>query len=129
MTQDELITILFSYVFLNVVLFIIYQFTDKYKTIHRILSTLDNILFVLILGYFFYQVNHLFVIIIPCILLLIYPISWGLNRELSDEDAASVVKMNSPFPTNHENRIKTGAAFAHFLTFPFYYLLDSWQKA
>jgi len=57
----------------------------------------------------------------------VYPIAWGLNRELSDEELDSVVILKSPFPIKQENRIKLKIVFIHFATFPFYYLLDSWS--
>lgn len=72
--------------------------------------------------------NPYIVILLPCILLIVYPISWGFNRELSDEDVASMVYLRSPVPIKSEDSMKIKLAFAHFITFPFYYLLDSWQK-
>ena len=96
---------------------------------HRIISIIDNLLFVLILGYVFYITNPLLVILLPCVLLVAYPISWGLNRELTDEELASLVTLKCPFPFKEENIIKQKVAFAHFAFFPFYYLLDSWSKA
>lgn len=117
------------YVILNLLLFILYKFTKKLKTMHRIISIVDNLLFVLILGYDFYITNPLLVILLPCVLLVAYPVSWGLNRELTDEELASLVTLKFPFPFKEKNIIKQKVAFAHFVFFPFYYLLDSWSKA
>ena len=125
----ETTRLIFPYVILNLLLFILYKFTKKLKKLHRIISIVDNLLFVLILGYGFYITNPLLVILLPCVLLVAYPISWGLNRELSDEELASLVTLKCPFPFKEKNIIKQKVAFAHFAFFPFYYLLDSWSKA
>ena len=125
----ETTRLIFPYVILNLLLFILYKFTKKLKTMHRIISIVDNLLFVLILGYGFYITNPLLVILLPCVLLVAYPISWGLNRELTDEELASLVTLKCPFPFKEKNIIKQKVAFAHFAFFPFYYLLDSWSKA
>ena len=125
----ETTRLIFPYVILNLLLFILYKFTKKLKKLHRIISIVDNLLFVLILGYGFYRTNPLLVILLPCVLLVAYPISWGLNRELSDEELASLVTLKCPFPFKEKNIIKQKVAFAHFAFFPFYYLLDSWSKA
>lgn len=99
------------------------------RILHKIVSIIDNIIFILIVGYGFYRTNPLFIILVPCVLLIVYPVSWGLNKELSDDDVASVVILRSPFPCREESRKKIKLGFAHFGTFPFYYLLDSWKKA
>ncbi|MBQ2464155.1 MAG: hypothetical protein II507_04115 [Treponema sp.] len=125
----ETTRLIFPYVILNLLLFILYKFTKKLKKLHRIISIVDNLLFVLILGYGFYITNPLLVILLPCVLLVAYPISWGLNRELTDEELASLVTLKCPFPFKEKNIIKQKVAFAHFVFFPFYYLLDSWSKA
>lgn len=129
MPEDKFVSIIFFYVLLNLLLFILYKFTNRMKRLHKVLSVIDNLIFILLLGYGFYRANPLFVIFVPCVLLIVYPVSWGLNRELSDEDLASVVNLKSPFPFKKENRIKVKVGFAHFATFPFYYLLDSWKKS
>jgi len=98
MTEDTFFSIIILYVLLNLILFILYKFTNKLRILHRIVSIIDNIIFILIVGYGFYRANPLFVILIPCILLIVYPLSWGLNKELSDDDVASVVILRSPFP-------------------------------
>ena len=129
MSEENFELIILFYVFLNLILFVLYKLTNKLKILHKILSIIDNLIFVLILGYGFYCLNPLFIIIVPCVLLLVYPISWGLNKELSDEDLSSVVILKSPFPTRNENRKKVKVGFVHIATFPFYYILDSWRKA
>ena len=128
MSEDTFVSIIMLYVLLNLILFILYKFTNKMKILHRILSIIDNLLFILILGYGFYRGNPLFVIFVPCVLLIAYPLSWGLNKELSDDDVASVVNLRSPFPLEEKSRKNVKLGFVHFGTFPFYYLLDSWKK-
>ena len=129
MSEDTFFTIIILYVLLNLMLFILYKFTNKMRILHKIVSIIDNIIFILIVGYGFYRTNPLFIILVPCVLLIVYPVSWGLNKELSDDGVASVVILRSPFPWREESRKKIKLGFAHFGTFPFYYLLDSWKKA
>lgn len=127
MSEEKFTSMIFLYVFVNLVLFILYRFTQRFKIVHRFLSLIDNLIFCLLLGYGFYRANRLYILLIPSVLLIVYPISWGLNRELSDEELDSVVILKSPFPIKQENRIKLKIVFIHFATFPFYYLLDSWS--
>ena len=127
MSEEKFTSMIFLYVFVNLVLFILYRFTQRFKIVHRFLSLIDNLIFCLLLGYGFYRANRLYILLVPSVLLIVYPISWGLNRELSDEELDSVVILKSPFPIKQENRIKLKVTFAKFATFPFYYLLDSWS--
>ena len=127
MSEEKFTSMIFLYVFVNLVLFILYRFTQRFKIVHRFLSLIDNLIFSLLLGYGFYRANRLYILLVPSVLLIVYPISWGLNRELSDEELDSVVILKSPFPIKQENRIKLKIVFIHFATFPFYYLLDSWS--
>ena len=127
MSEEKFTSMIFLYVFVNLVLFILYRFTQRFKIVHRFLSLIDNLIFCLLLGYGFYRANRLHILLVPSVLLIVYPISWGLNRELSDEELDSVVILKSPFPIKQENRIKLKVTFAKFATFPFYYLLDSWS--
>ena len=127
MSEEKFTSMIFLYVFVNLVLFILYRFTQRFKIVHRFLSLIDNLIFCLLLGYGFYRANRLYILLVPSVLLIVYPISWGLNRELSDEELDSIVILKSPFPIKQENRIKLKIVFIHFATFPFYYLLDSWR--
>lgn len=127
MSEEKFTSMIFLYVFVNLVLFILYRFTQRFKIVHLFLSLIDNLIFCLLLGYGFYRANRLYILLVPSVLLIVYPISWGLNRELSDEELDSVVILKSPFPIKQENRIKLKIVFIHFATFPFYYLLDSWS--
>ncbi len=129
MSEDTFFSIIILYILLNLILFILYKITNKLRILHKIVSIIDNIIFIFIVGYGFYRVNPLLVILVPCVLLIVYPVSWGLNKELSDDDVASVIILRSPFPLREESRKKLKLGFAHFGTFPFYYLLDSWKKA
>jgi len=127
MTEEKFTSLIFLYALVNFILFILYRFTKRFKIVHRFLALIDNLIFCLLLGYGLYRANRLFVLLVPSVLLIVYPISWGLNRELSDEDLDSVVILKSPFPIKQENRIKLKVIFTNFATFPFYYLLDSWS--
>ena len=128
MSEERYNFLILLYVLLNLILFVLYKLTNRIKILHKVVSIIDNMIFIFIIGYEFYRINSLFIIFVPCVLLIVYPVSWGLNRELSDEDAASVAILRSPFPLRKENRMKIKVGFVHFVTFPFYYLLDSWQE-
>ena len=114
MSEDTFFTIIILYVLLNLILFILYKFTSKIRILHKILSIIDNLIFILIVGYGFYRANPLFVIFVPCVLLIAYPLSWGLNKELSDDDVASVVILRSPFPWREESRKKNKSWICSF---------------
>ncbi len=100
----------------------------KNKILHRILSTINTIGLCLLLGYGFYRIQPLFVIFVPIVFLLELPISWGLNKELSDEDSASLVILKGSTTLDEKNKVKIKLVFIHLATFPFFYLLDSWSK-
>ena len=97
MTDETFFVIVFSYVLINIVLFISYKYTRKNKKTHRVISVIDNLLFVVLLGYGFYQWNPWLIILVPCVLLVIYPIAWGMNEELTDDEVASIVISTSSF--------------------------------
>ena len=120
---------IFIYAIINIILFIVYKFTMKNKILHRILSVINTIGLCLLLGYGFYKIQPLFVIFVPIVFLIELPISWGLNKELTDEEASSLVISKGFTPLNEENKVKLKLGFIHFITFPFFYLLDSWSKA
>ena len=120
---------IFIYVILNIILFIIYKFTKQNKILHRILSIINTIGLCLLLGYGFYKIQPLFVIFVQIVFLIELPISWGLNKELTDEEVLSLVITKGITPLSEENKVKIKLGFIHFVTFPFFYLLDSWSKA
>lgn len=128
MTEKTFILLIFIYVGINLALFILYKFTSGIKILHRIISVLNSLAFCCLLGYGFYRANPLFVVFVPVVLLIAYPLSWGLNKELSEDDLASLVALRSPFPIRNEDRKKIKLGFARLGTFPFFYLLDSWKK-
>lgn len=128
MTDETFFVIVFSYVLINIVLFISHKYTRKYKKTHRVISVIDNLLFVVLLEYGFYQWNPWLIILVPCVLLVIYPIAWGMNEELTDDEVASIVISTSSFLVNEALRRKLKLYFAYVATFPFYYLLHSWKK-
>lgn len=128
MLEEKFKLFIFLYIVVNIIFFIVYKFTMKNKILHRILSTINTIGLCLLLGYGFYRIQPLFVIFVPIVFLLELPISWGLNKELSDEDAASLVILKGNIPLDEKNRVKIKLGFIHFATFPFFYLLDSWSK-
>lgn len=128
MTDKIFFCIVLSYIIMNFILFKSHKYTLKYKKTHRVISVIDNLLFVVLLGYGFYQWNPWLIILVPCVLLVIYPIAWGMNEELTDDEVASLVIFRSSFLVNKALRQKLKLGFAYFATFPFYYLLCSWKK-
>ena len=128
MTNENFIAAIFVYLSLNVLLFFIYKITSHLKILHRILSIIDNLLFILMLGYGFFRIKPLFLILVPCVLLIVYPLSWGLNRELSDEDITSTSRIRGAFFLSEDTQNEIILGTTHFVTFPFYYLLDSWRS-
>lgn len=129
MHEEKFELLILFYILLNILFFIIYKFTMKNKILHRILSVINTIGLCLLLGYGFYKIQPLFVIFVPIVFLIELPISWGLNKELTDEEASSLVITKGFTPLNEENKVKIKLGFIHFITFPFFYLLDSWSKA
>jgi hypothetical protein len=87
---------------------------------HRVISTIDNVLFTAIVSFSFYQIEPLFIIFSPIILLIACPISYGINEELSKEEKAVLVTGGLP------SSIKI--IFIEIVTFPFYYLIKSWKR-
>ena len=128
MTDKIFFCIVLSYIIMNFILFKRHKYTLKYKKTHRVISVIDNLLFVVLLGYGFYQWNPWLIILVPCVLLVIYPIAWGMNEELTDDEVASIVISTSSFLVNEALRQKLKLGFAYVATFPFYYLLCSWKK-
>ena len=128
MTDKIFFCIVLSYIIMNFILFKSHKSTLKYKKTHRVISIIDNLLFVVLLGYGFYQWNPWLIILVPCVLLVIYPIAWGMNEELTDDEVASIVISTSSFLVNEALRRKLKLYFAYVATFPFYYLLHSWKK-
>lgn len=126
--EENLFSIIFVYVSFNILLFFVYKLTSRLKILHRIVSTIDNLLFILILGYGFYSIKPLLVILTPCVLLIVYPLSWGINKELSDDDITSTSRIRGAFFLSEETQKEIILGTTHFVTFPFYYLIDSWSS-
>lgn len=106
MTDKIFFCIVLSYIIMNFILFKSHKYTQKYKKTHRVISVIDNLLFVVLLGYGFYQWNPWLIILVPCVLLVIYPIAWGMNEELTDDEVASIVISTSSFLVNEALRRK-----------------------
>ena len=129
MANESFISTIVVYILLNVLLLFIYKLTYHLKILHRIVSIIDNLLLILILGYGFYRINPLFIILVPCVLLIAFPLSWGINKELCDDDITSTSRIRGAFFLNEEDEKMIILGISHFTTFPFYYLLDSWKKS
>ncbi len=129
MTEETFGLLIFLYIVVNMFFFIVYKFTRENKILHRILSIINTIGLSLLLGYGFYKIQPMFVILVPVVFFIELPISWGLNKELSDEEVASLVITKGFTLLPKESKAKLSLVFIHFITFPFFYLLDSWSKA
>ena len=129
MTTETFSHLIFAYVVLNIVLFVLFMFTKRIKIMHRIFSLIDNLLLAALFAYGFWRINHLLVILVPCIFLVVYPIAWGLNEELNDEDADSLVYLDLPIHLNKKSEGKLKFVFIQLAYFPFYYLLKSWSHS
>lgn len=129
MKEETICSIILVFIIINIILLILYRITKKVSNLHKILSLIDNLCFVIILGLGFYNINHLLIVLVPCVLLIVYPISWGLIKELSEKDRFFVVKFKTSVPITNEARKKVAIEFLNIVTFPFIYLLETWRKA
>ncbi len=116
---------LFLIFVLNIPIFIFWNKTkDKVSkplsVVHKIIATLDNAALISLLAVGFWKENHYFIILVPCVLLILYPISWGLNTELSDEDRAAL--LSGLLTTKGKSTV------VHFFYFIPYYLIAAWKK-
>lgn len=120
---------LFLIFVLNIPIFIFWNKTkDKVSkplsVVHKIIATLDNAALISLLAVGLWKENHYFIILVPCVLLILYPISWGLNTELSDEDRAALLieKPRGLLTTKGKSTV------VHFFYFIPYYLIAAWKK-
>jgi len=117
--NNNFVVYIWLYFIGNIPLLFIFRKTTSMLVMHRIVSTVDISLFTAIISLSFYQIETLFVIFSPIILLIACPISYGINEELSKEDKAVLVTGVLP------SAIKI--IFIEIVTFPFYYFVKSWK--
>ncbi len=118
--NNNFVIYLWLYIIGNIPLVFIFRKTTSMLVMHRVISTVDILLFTAIVSVSFYQIEPLFVIFSPIILLIACPISYGINEELSKEDKAVLVIGGLP------SSIKI--IFIEIVTFPFYYFVKSWKR-
>jgi len=118
--NNNFVVYIWLYFIGNIPLLFIFRKTTSMLVMHRIVSTVDISLFTAIISLSFYQIETLFVIFSPIILLIACPISYGINEELSKEDKAVLVTGVLP------SAIKI--IFIEIVTFPFYYFVKSWKR-
>ncbi|MBR4246203.1 MAG: hypothetical protein IKQ13_04305 [Treponema sp.] len=125
---EQIFAIVMVILLLNIPIFIFWRKTKDSKD-HaviialRIISTLENLVLVTIISLALWKENHYLVLLVPCLALIIYPLWWGINAELTDEERAFLV-------TERGFRIlntKAKSILVQFITFPPYYLIAAWK--
>ena len=125
---EQIFAIVMVILLLNIPIFIFWRKTKDSKDhaviiAHRIISTLENLVLVTIISLALWKENHYLVLLVPCLALIIYPLWWGINAELTDEERAFLV-------TERGFRIlntKAKSILVQFITFPPYYLIAAWK--
>ena len=128
MNESMLINCFFGYGALNLCLYIADTCAPFFKTFHKIASAVDNLLFIALLSYGLFTANKFLVLIVPCILLIVYPIAYGINTELSEDEKMHLVTFKTFIPLPCKIRKRLALAFLNIATFPFFYLIKSWKK-
>lgn len=118
--SNNFVIYIWLYIIGNIPLVFIFRKTTSMLVMHRIISTVDILLFTTIVSVSFYKIEPFFVIFSPIILLIACPISYGINAELSKEE--KVVLVTGGLPSS----IKI--VFIEIVTFPFYYFVKSWKN-
>ena len=125
---EQIFAIVMVILLLNIPIFIFWRKTKDSKDhaviiTHRIISTLENLVLVTIISLALWKQNHYLVLLVPCIALIIYPIWWGINAELTDEERAFLVAERGFRILN----TKAKSILVQFITFPPYYLIAAWK--
>lgn len=92
---------------------------------HRTLSIVLNLSFIAAAVLGLWGINHYLVILVPCVMLILYPLWWGLNTELTEEEQASLVVTRGFLFRPSE---KFRALFLRLFTFVPYYLIAAWKQ-
>ena len=113
---------------LNIPIFIFWRKTKDSKDhaviiAHRIISTLENLVLITSISLAIWKENHYLVLLVPCIALIIYPLWWGINAELTDEKRSFFVRERG----FHILSTKAKSMLVQFITFPPYYLIAAWK--
>lgn len=116
----EFIVNFWIYIFLNIPLYLLYNYGSNNSILHKILSCVNICFFCLIMMMGFYKINPLFIIFVPMILLIACPISYGIIEELSNEGISGIVTGGLPPSLK--------SSFVKIITLPFYYIIKAWKK-
>ena len=113
---------------LNIPIFIFWRKTKDSKDhaviiAHRIISTVENLVLITSISLAIWKQNHYLVLLVPCIALIIYPLWWGINAELTDEERSFFVRERG----FHILSTKAKSMLVQFITFPPYYLIAAWK--
>lgn len=73
---------LFLIFVLNIPIFVFWSKTKDevsnfLSVVHKIIATLDNAALISLLAFGLWKENHYLVILIPCVMLILYPLWWG----------------------------------------------------
>jgi len=125
---EQIFAIVMVILLLNIPIFIFWRKTKDSKDhaviiAHRIISTLENLALVTIIPLALWKQNHYLVLLVPCLALIIYPLWWGINAELTDEEQAFLVAERGFRILN----TKAKSILVQFITFPPYYLIAAWK--
>ncbi len=125
---EQIATTVMIILLLNIPIFIFWRKTKDSKDhaviiAHRIISTLENLALVTIISLALWKENHYLVLLGPCLALIIYPLWWGINAELTDEERSFFVRERG----FHILSTKAKSMLVQFITFPPYYLIAAWK--
>ncbi|MBP5747967.1 MAG: hypothetical protein J6W63_06340, partial [Treponema sp.] len=92
---------------------------------HRIISTLENLVLITTISLALWKANHYLVLLVPCLALIIYPLWWGINAELTDGERTFLVAERGLRTFRLSTKAKS--ILVQFITFPPYYLIAAWK--
>ena len=125
---EQIFAIVMVILLLNIPIFIFWRKTKDSKDhaviiAHRIISTLENLVLITSISLALWKANHYLVLLVPCLALIIYPLWWGINAELTDEERSFFVRERG----FHILSTKAKSMLVQFITFPPYYLIAAWK--
>ena len=119
MSDNFIFFILLFYLF-NIPIYLLDKYIKNAKPFKRILATIDILAFCGIFVWDFYKTEPLFIILIPVILLIMFPLSIAFHKQMTLNELAELhLSKGPPLLT---------ARLIRGWTFPFYFVVKSWSK-
>jgi Na+/H+ antiporter NhaD/arsenite permease-like protein len=116
--------IVFSFAFLNFILFLLFRKKDiRNKKQHRLIATINILIELFIAITILYKGHVLFIIFAPIIILFHSLLGHGITTELSDQDKAGIKVFREEQWHTHMR-----ARYMDFFYFSGYYFVESWKK-